>query len=475
MGWFRLWKRRQEAGGPLDRVIMALSDSDHWTVRDLLSNCINIGQTGSGKSSGWVQNVIAGAARQKLALFFNCAKKEDAAFYGRLAAGAGYQVCYVSDWPLDVLMYEWGQVGSTKVICELLLPAIELANKQVGGGGGGDESGFFVPQTLLRFEMAADLLVLAGEPVTFPAIKAVLEGAPKTAAQAQSPEWRKGSYCGQLLAFVAQGHPETPDEAITQAHVVEFFNVSIPNLSARTRSILEAIQTQVLLIFCRPPVRNVLASGEVSLTPDEWAREGLAVVCDFGTLVAPENPTVNGTLRYLYQRALFRRDTRKSNRPCLIVHDEVQTSLVSTDIQVLSVNRSHLFGHLLATQSLPVLKSCFSENRGEAFAAALLSNCVTTVWNATRCPVTLGYVQESVGRQLMTFDSGGATVDEHGVRPNVGRSEHFETPIEGLLQSLASGGPRNNRIVQALITQTGRTFNHSGQPFLLTEFQQREV
>jgi hypothetical protein len=410
------------------------------------------------------------------AMVLGTAKPADTEDILTLAEEAGRlgDVYRLSENPVDILATELKYGSQTALgAMEATRPAAEVLGRGQGAQGGNSaDSAFFNNGSDDDTIKAFQLLMLARETPTATNTRLLVDTAPRTEEEAKSAGWQEKAYCGRLIRRVLDREDLTPDESYLRELVVGHWCISRPRVSPKTLGIFTQITANRLRPLVEPPLRGLLGNGQAR-DLNKWWQDGTILVIDTPALLCPEHAACNALVRALVQRVAMRRLVDDYTRPLLLVFDEAQASIVTSDINSAAVSRSQLFSACFATQGFPVLASAFGAAHGLDMANALAANLTVTFWHASRCSVSLKIAQESLGKQLRVLRRGNASLRDGQVSPDAGWNQHLESPLaEGTIQRLRTGGPRNGCMVDAVVTQVGRVWDFNGAHWLLTSFAQ---
>jgi hypothetical protein len=114
-----------------------------------------------------------------------------------------------------------------------------------------------------------NLVLLAGLQVSLPLLRSIVNTAAHTPEQVHDPEWRKDSTCAQIIVE-ADTATEEADPQI-RADYDECFNFWMrdwPQISEKTRSIIELMFTSMAEPLVTRPVRKIFSSDS-NLRPED--------------------------------------------------------------------------------------------------------------------------------------------------------------------------------------------------------------
>lgn len=235
------------AADPLDQVILGLSESDPFTIRDACEGVQIFGASGSGKTSGSGQLFAKSYLNAGFGGLVLTAKAEEADLWRSYAQETGRSADLLIFNPsephrFNILAYEWehsaADVGNTRNIVELFLTLAEIASRGTGKSHSENEA-YWRNELQKLLINSIELLRLAEEPVTFANILKVVQSAPRKDEQLVDDAWRASAYCAVLNTKVAQRNAAgqlTPADVSDYEITVEYWLTEFPQMDERPRS-----------------------------------------------------------------------------------------------------------------------------------------------------------------------------------------------------------------------------------------------
>jgi len=190
-------------------------------------------------------------------------------------------------------------------------------------------------------------------------------------------------------------------------------------------------------------------------------------VLEYGMVGVP----VNGLWKYGFQRAIEKRDVKRSPRPVFLLVDEAQFLLTSHDHQFLSTCRSSKVATMFLTQNISSFYAALGgKQAAEAEIDALCGNLCTKVFCCNGDSVNNKWAAEMVGQSRQMFRSSSNSFSSrdaipdlfgvgNGLQSTAGTSEHMAYSIEpSVFTTLRSGGHGNQGCVDTVVFVSGKTF-----------------
>src|SRR5262249_34301400 len=155
-----------------------------------------------------------------------------------------------------------------------------------------------------------------------PELYQVVISAPTSLAQRNSIEWQRRSFCFQCLQE-ADARRKSASRENDFAIVADYFYLEFPQISARTRSVVVSTFTSMVDVIQRGILARLFC-GETNITP-EAIEDGAILLIDLPVKEFGEVGQFAQVLwKVAFQRAIERRNLRRSDRPVFLWADEAQ-------------------------------------------------------------------------------------------------------------------------------------------------------
>lgn len=474
-------------------------DGTGFTTADATCGVFISGATGAGKTSGPGKLWARAYLKALMGGIVLCAKVEERRQWEEWARMEGREDDLVVFAPggghcFDFLAWEaaHGDEGGGQIInTVLLLDEIARAAAHAGGAssGSGGDSAFFEDALHLMLTALVALAIASGRRVTLPYLRELAASAPRSLADLAAPGWHERSACAQLLARLAARDARETD-ADKRADIAELFTYwagEWPELSSRTRSIVDMMFSMLVTPFLYPPLRQLFTGSSGSsgstITP-EAAFDGKIIIIDLPVQEFRLAGQVAALVwKHCFQIAVMRRSgPRGSLRPVFLWADEAQNFVTARDAEYQAVARSNGGCTVYLTQQ----RESLVHKIGETATENLLANLQLKLF-CQNTGATNQWASDLIGErfvQVTGMNIGrGAQQDANGVMADasassgISRSEQKRAFIEpSRFQSLKRGGPANGYIVEAVAFMGGKTFGKPGQemlPYKILAFAQR--
>jgi hypothetical protein len=476
---------------PLDRVLTWWTKDEPFTL-DMATRGVQVfGATGSGKSSGSGRALALSYLSHGFGGIVLCAKNGEAAQWHDYCRTVGRENDLIIFHPLapyrfSFLDYELHRpgagAGQTEIILQLLMTLAEISNRGSGASGGGrDDEGYWKRSLQQLLRNVIDLCVIATGKVSVPDLYRIVISSPATVAQCDDPAWQAKSFCWQCLQ-----RADAATKSGYQAHdfslVADYLLLEFPSLSEKTRSIIVSTFTSMIDVFNRGSLRELFCET-TNVTPDD-ALAGKVIVVDLPVKEFAEVGQLAAVVwKYLFQRAVERRDLNANPRPCFLFADESQYFTTQFDAQFQTTARSSRCCTVYLTQNINNYLAAYKGPSGMADAKSLLGNLTTQIVHALADSDTAEYVANLIGRRKQLFQSGNVShtpyhpIDDFFHRDSghgsSGWSETMEFDVQPAeLCRMRTGGKANNYMIDALVWRGGEPFASTGRSYLRTTFRQ---
>jgi hypothetical protein len=471
---------------PQERALINLG-GDLWRIKDACEGTMIFGGTGSGKTSGSGRALATSFLAAGFGGLILCAKPEEPALWRSYVAEAGRESDLVmfgagEPWCFNFMQYESQRSGAGAGLTENLVNLfVEIAS--IGSGetrGRGDPFWERAMRSLVR--NSADVLLMAGEPVSLHAIFEVIRSAPTDAVTLASPAWKARSACWHQLERAQERALGTSWE-IDCREVVGYWLSHFPTLGEKTRGSVVAMFATLAEALMRGKMRELFC-GATSLSPEEVIA-GKVVVVNLPVKEWSEVGRMAAVIwKYCLQKAVERRadNAEGQGRPLFLWADECQHFTSRYDALFQATARSSRVASVYLTQNYPSLTAAFGGAAdGKAIADSLLGNMATKIFHANSDTETNRFAAELVGRKLQSLASSGLGTSfslggqaSIGSSANRGRSEHMDLEIQPAeFSTLRKGGTENGCSAEALVFQNGRLWGGARRTWRKVSFRQR--
>ena len=457
-----------------------------FTVRDACEGVLIMGGLGSGKTSGsgallskkYLTNKFGGlvltAKEDELELWKSYCKK-----YGReddlIIFGNNSDKCF------NFLDYESSRPDKGTGITHNIADTLKTVIKAGANDGQESDKAFWDASLQQLLVNAVDLALLCHKKIRFEHIYKIIQTAPKSKSELSNEKWRNSSTCFQLMKFAAsyiskQDKSKKADELARRLHIIEdFFYGNWLYLSEKTRSIVEQMFFGFGDRFMRDPLYS-LFNTTTDITPEDTIK-GKIIIVNLPYLIF-ENTGRDGQVlfKYVWQRAMQRRQIHEKSRPTFLWVDEAHYFLHDHDIDHQSTARSYRACTVYLTQNLPNFSlHAGGGDKGSYRFKALAGNLGTKFFHANSDVETNEYAADLVGKDLYWMGSENMSMgDSQSFSEGSSQSLiHTIQPSEFARQK--TGGPLNDFEVQTVVHRQGIPFKSTGKNYALFTINQKNI
>jgi hypothetical protein len=464
-----------------------------FRVSDAQTGVICFGATGSGKTSGPSKKLARGYLGRGFGGVVLCSKNDERRQWEQWAEDTGRSDDLIiidksGRWRFNFLDWEasrTGEGGGLTINIVALLD--EIAGALAGGAGKGEDGAgdnkFFEDALHHMNANLVDLSILADLQISLPLMRAIVNSAPQTVAEAASTKWQETSTCSAVLKAAEKATQDKDED--TRADFEEcrdYWLVEYPALSEKTRSIVTLSFSMLVRPLITRPLRK-LFSTDTNVKPEDTFM-GKIIIVDLPVQeFRLAGRMANLLWKYCFQVAVLRRVQPTDGtylQPVFLWADEAQNFVTEFDAEYQAVARSaggctvylvqnresllRVLHSAAAVDSLLANLQCkfFCQNSGETneWASKLLGER----W--------LNIIGTNVGRSTPGVPGAEATVSG-GVTRNEQRRSYVEP---ARFTTLKRGGPVHDFEVEAIVYNGGHKFGSPGQelvPFTLMWFKQK--
>lgn len=494
----------------LDTCLMefpAKEGNEKWTIRNAVEGVQIFGGIGSGKTSGSgkmiaLKYLLAGFGGLVLTV-----KPDEKEMWQEYCSMTGREDDLIIVEPggkntFNFLEYESASVGdkksSSENIVQVLKTVIRASEEKTGGKS---DDPFWETALDMLISNIIDLCLLAYGKVSVRNLYDIALSIPRKDYEAAGPDRKKTTfdiafiaavenvtrqignyeaglqkeekdklYETELDAYNAELCNAIPD-ARTLKYVDQFFTESFMNLSEKTRSIIDFSFSGFLFCLLREPIYSLFCRYPSSFTPDDCLKGKIILInlpVKYNHKVGRDSQIL---FKYIWQRAMEKRNVKENGRPVFLWADEAQHFLHEYDSEYQATARSSRIATVYITQNLPNYHANMGGSKSEFKVKSFLGTLGTKIFHANADIETNRYASELIGDGL--FEDKSETATAAG---QFSSSQTTSVKIKRIVRPeefarLKTGGPQNNGRVEGVIHVQGSTlkngFNH-----LKTQFNQ---
>lgn len=471
-----------------------------FTIRDAVEGVQIFGGIGSGKTSGSGRTLALKYLAHGFGGLVLTAKSEEKDLWIGYCRATNRLDDLIILEPngahrFNFLEYEATQGGSasfTENIVQVLKTVMQSSEEKSSGKS---DDPFWESALDMLIYNVIDLCRLAYDTVTIDRMYTIAATAPKPggkreddpkpgsfthayrAAQgkinARVQAWRNNLTAEQLNAFA------DPELAIIEAvqdaklfkEVDQFFVETYGTLSEKTRSIIEFSFSGFLFRMLKEPVYSLFCKGASTFTPEDCL-QGKIILLNLPVKTYYKIGRDSQVMvKYIWQRAMERRNVQQNGRPVFLWADEAQHFLHEYDAEYQATARSSRIATTYISQNLPNYYANMGGGKSEHRVKSFLGTLGTKIFHANADIETNIYASDLIGE---AYEEDATRQVNVGGEFNVGQGlsyklEKMVRPEE--LPLLLTGGPENDYLVEGYVHRQGRTFP-DGMNFRKVTFRQ---
>lgn len=253
-------------------------------------------------------------------------------------------------------------------------------------------------------------------------------------------------------------------DAQTLKFVDQFFTESFMNLSEKTRSIIDFSFSGFLFSLLREPIFSLFCRYPSTFTPEDCLK-GKIILIDLPVKLHHKVGRDSQILfKYVWQRAMEKRQVKDNSRPVFLWADEAQHFLHEYDPEYQATARSSRIATVYISQNLPNYHANMGGSKSEFKVKSFLGTLGTKIFHANADIETNRYASELIGDGL--FEDTSETATAAG---QFSASQTKSIKIQRIVRPeefarLRTGGTQNNFRVDGYLYVQGSTlkngFNH---------------
>jgi hypothetical protein len=485
----------------LDRPLIDLVSSrekSYWTARHAVEGVQIFGGIGSGKTSGSGRLLALKYLLNDFGGLVLTVKPDEKAAWQEYAALTGRTNDLVIIEPggehfFNFLEYESqntnGEKAITENIVEVLKTVIRAGNEQ---NTGKSDDAFWETALDMLITNVIDLCWLAYGRVTVRDMYDIVQTLPKgeqtdtdnngpKKAYRRAFETARDKVNEQIEAwYITLPHEfqeRLKDEDIFEMEIAEalpdvqllkyvdqFFTDTFIPLSEKTRSIIDFSFSGFLFRLLREPVYSLFCRYTSTITPEDcWA--GKIILINLPVKIYQKvGRDCQILFKYIWQRAMEKRDVKDNGWPVFLWADEAQNFLHEHDVDYQATARSSRIATVYISQNIPNYYACMGGTRAEYRVKSFLGTLATKIFHANADIETNRYASELIGDIYFEEETQSTTVAEKFSQTQ-GKSlklERLVRPEE--FMRLKTGGPPNRHMIEGYLHRQGdrvmNDFNH---------------
>lgn len=481
--WFKRKQKPLPERSPfdLDTELLWLSEEDPVTIRDAC-NAIHIyGGIGSGKTSSSGATLARSYLEAGFGGLICTAKPEELKLWQQYAAETGRSDDLIIVSPehpycFNFLDYEMNRAGrgagETENIVDLISTLSKITDNKSQGGG--DEGGFWESAAEELIRNAVILLALAKEPISVKGISDIILTAPQSIKEASSEQWKSTAFCAQCILTAALREDKTDAEFHDCQMADQFWRMSFPQMADRTRASVIAHFRAMASALLTGNAYQLLCT-DTNIVPEITWVNGAIIVLDMSIQeYRKAGKIIQSIFKFVFQRAVLRRDPEIYPRPVFLWCDEAQNFVTGFDYEYQAVARSARACTVFISQNIDNYHSALGVGSHDN-TAALLGLFQMHVFHSNSSSSTNQYAADLIGKEwkdMISVDRRGDGGQDSSHGSSVSKSYEYKVDPD-VFARLRNGTPINNLEVDTVIFRGGTPWRQTQDSYLLTTFFQQ--
>lgn len=244
-------------------------------------------------------------------------------------------------------------------------------------------------------------------------------------------------------------------ESRTLDLVYMFFFETYISLSEKTRSIIDFSFSAFLMRLLKNPVYSLFCKKQSTFTPED-SLYGKIIVLNLPTkLYQKVGRDIQIMFKYIWQRAMEKRNIKENDRPVFLWADEAQNFIHEHDADYQATARSSKIATVYLTQNLPNYYANMGGEKADYRVKSFLGTLGTKIFHANADIETNKYASELIGEGYSEDLSRTATV-----AGSFSSSKSVSLQLERIVRaeelvSLKNGGAINSFLVEGYLHKQG--------------------
>jgi hypothetical protein len=459
----------------LDSPVIALSEKDTLTWRNLCEGTLITGTAGSGKTACSGQNAGKGIIStpgkddpHRAGGLILTGKAEETENWKRYIDDCGRTKDLIifnekSGLCFDPIYYEWSRPGrgsgDIESIIDLFSTLVSIGKKDVGHG----HDPFWERGCEQIMRNAIKLQELAGESPSIANIDRTIKSFPTEPNKYLDPAWMDAHHVGQLVNTIkANQNNLTPDQLSDLDFASQYIFDKWPAFDERPRSSLEMTWSSMADRFLYNPLHRVFSSARCDFTPDDTIFRNKIIICDWPMLEYGHETgrTINIILKLIFQRAWLRRKLSESPNPLFLWQDEMQYFVVPKwDNFFQQTCRGSRVAVVALTQNILNLSEQLGEEQPGSKTKSFLGNLAIKIFHQQNETETCNYAADQIGKHWSDVTNWGAGGDSSHTHTHFGGNKQLVHIVEPLAFQKLTKPDGNNPLAEAIVYKSGETFN----------------
>lgn len=238
--------------------------------------------------------------------------------------------------------------------------------------------------------------------------------------------------------------------------VKEFFLETYAELSEKTRSIVDFSFTGFLFRLLKDPVYSLFCNKPSTFTPEDCLNGKIIIINLPVKIYHKVGRDIQIMFKYIWQRAMEKRNIKENGRPVFLWADEAQNFLHEYDPDYQATARSSRIATVYISQNLPNYHANMGGAKSEYKVKSFLGTLATKIFHANADIETNKYASELIGEDYLEMPSESKNITDGKISITETTSYNLTklVPPEEF-HTLSTGGEKNKNKVKGYIHVQG--------------------
>ncbi len=248
----------------------------------------------------------------------------------------------------------------------------------------------------------------------------------------------------------------------------EFFLETYAELSEKTRSIVDFSFTGFLFRLMKDPIYSLFCNNPSTFTPEDCLNGKIIIINLPVKIYHKVGRDIQIMFKYIFQRAMEKRNIKENGRPVFLWADEAQNFLHEYDPEYQATARSSRIATVYISQNLPNYHANMGGAKSEYKVKSFLGTLATKIFHANADIETNKYASELIGEDYLEMPSESRNTTDGKVSITETTSYNLTkiVPPE-VFHTLLTGGQKHNQKVKGYIHVQGMVLTRKFSYYLI--------
>lgn len=407
----------------LEKVLIQFNKQHEWYLRNAVEGVQIFGGIGSGKTSGSGRTLALKYLKEGFGGLVLSVKADERELWEGYCKEAGRSIDLIIIKPecphrFNFIDYEMNREGEGKGLTANLVTVLKTvirAGQTEHRAAGINGDAFWEDALDMLMFSVIDLCYMAYRNVTLEMLLNIAQSIPDNLEKLKEPAFYEENAFGIAMDEIRNmriNKSITDKQFRLYKSIENYFLSNYIPLNHRTRAIIEHSFLGLLFQLNRDPVYSLFCSSEKNNIIPDNSIDGKIIFIDLPVKQFDNvGKSVQILFKYIWQRAMERRDISKNDRPVFLWADEAQNFIHEHDMDYQATARSSRVCTVYLTQNLPNYMACMGGNKDNHRVYSFLGNMSTKIFHANTDKETNDYASNLIGHDVMFKRSDSLTFD----------------------------------------------------------------